>query len=169
MSKPWTNVEDEVLKAAISKYGLNQWARVASLLANRSAKAAKARWMEFLDPSISKLEWTKAQDEKLLHLCKIFPQQYRTIAPLVGRTSSQCLIRYQTLLDEAEKAESGDLGLTGVGEESQAPTGPDQVRRLRPEERDMYPELQPTLPDAVDMDEEDLEALSEARARLASK
>jgi hypothetical protein len=27
----WSNVEDEVLKAAISKYGLNQWARCASM------------------------------------------------------------------------------------------------------------------------------------------
>lgn len=26
----WTNIEDEVLKAAVSKYGLNQWARVSS-------------------------------------------------------------------------------------------------------------------------------------------
>jgi pre-mRNA-splicing factor CDC5/CEF1 len=31
----WSNVEDEVLKAAISKYGLNQWARCASLLAKK--------------------------------------------------------------------------------------------------------------------------------------
>ena len=54
----WSNVEDEVLKAAISKYGLNQWARVSSLLAKKTAKQCKARWHEWLDPSIKKTEWS---------------------------------------------------------------------------------------------------------------
>ena len=30
------------------------------------------------------------------------PTQWRTIAPIVGRTATQCLERYQRLLDEAE-------------------------------------------------------------------
>jgi hypothetical protein len=33
------------------------------------------------------------------------PTQWRTIAPIVGRTPSQCLERYQKLLDEAEMKE----------------------------------------------------------------
>ena len=28
----WRNTEDEILKAAVMKYGLNQWSRIASLL-----------------------------------------------------------------------------------------------------------------------------------------
>ena len=32
------NSEDEILKAAIMKYGKNQWARVASLLPRKTAK-----------------------------------------------------------------------------------------------------------------------------------
>lgn len=41
----WSNVEDEVLKAAISKYGLNQWARCASLLAKKVKHFAAAHRM----------------------------------------------------------------------------------------------------------------------------
>lgn len=29
---PWQNTEDEILKAAVSKYGKNQWARISSLV-----------------------------------------------------------------------------------------------------------------------------------------
>jgi pre-mRNA-splicing factor CDC5/CEF1 len=47
----WKNTEDEILKAAVMKYGKNQWARVASLLNRKSAKQCKARWYEWLDPS----------------------------------------------------------------------------------------------------------------------
>jgi pre-mRNA-splicing factor CDC5/CEF1 len=97
----WKNTEDEILKAAVMKYGKNQWARISSLLVRKSAKQCKARWYEWLDPSIKKTEWTREEDEKLLHLAKLMPTQWRTIAPIVGRTPAQCLERYEKLLDAA--------------------------------------------------------------------
>jgi pre-mRNA-splicing factor CDC5/CEF1 len=164
----WTNIEDEILKAAVSKYGLNQWARVSSLLARKTPKQCKARWNEWLDPSIKKIEWSKEEDEKLLHLAKLMPTQWRTIAPIVGRTANQCLERYQRLLDEAEQREASSLGLTGPdGGETRAPTA-DDVRRLRPGELDPDPETKPARPDTIDLDEDEKEMLSEARARLAN-
>ena len=164
----WTNIEDEILKASVSKYGLNQWARVSSLLARKTPKQCKARWSEWLDPGIRKIEWSKEEDEKLLHLAKLMPTQWRTIAPIVGRTATQCLERYQKLLDEAEARENDELGLGGPeGGETSAPTG-DEVRRLRPGELDPDPESKPARPDTIDMDEDEKEMLSEARARLAN-
>ncbi|XDG06771.1 hypothetical protein ABKA04_006386 [Annulohypoxylon sp. FPYF3050] len=164
----WTNIEDEILKVSVSKYGLNQWARVSSLLPRKTPKQCKARWNEWLDPSIKKIEWSKEEDEKLLHLAKLMPTQWRTIAPIVGRTANQCLERYQKLLDEAEQRESSGLGLTGPeGGETQAPTA-DDVRRLRPGEVDPDPESKPAKPDTIDLDEDEKEMLSEARARLAN-
>ncbi|KAI1101086.1 pre-mRNA splicing factor component-domain-containing protein [Jackrogersella minutella] len=164
----WTNIEDEILKVSVSKYGLNQWARVSSLLPRKTPKQCKARWNEWLDPSIKKIEWSKEEDEKLLHLAKLMPTQWRTIATIVGRTANQCLERYQKLLDEAEQRESSSLGLTGPeGGETQAPTA-DDVRRLRPGEVDPDPESKPAKPDTIDLDEDEKEMLSEARARLAN-
>jgi pre-mRNA-splicing factor CDC5/CEF1 len=151
----WKNTEDEILKAAVMKYGKNQWARIASLLSRKSAKQCKARWYEWLDPSIRKTEWTRDEEEKLLHLAKLMPTQWRTIAPIVGRTAAQCMEHYEKLLDAAqEKDESFDPS--------------DDPRRLRPGEIDPQPETKPARPDPVDMDEDEKEMLSEARARLAN-
>ncbi|KAG0226522.1 Pre-mRNA-splicing factor cef1 [Actinomortierella wolfii] len=163
----WKNTEDEILKAAVSKYGKNQWARISSLLVRKTAAQCKARWHEWLDPSIKKTEWSKEEDEKLLHLAKLMPTQWRTIAPIVGRTASQCLERYQKLLDDAEQQASAELGLTGVQGGDTGPSA-DDVRRLRPGEIDPDPETKPARPDPVDMDEDEKEMLSEARARLAN-
>lgn len=93
------------------------------------------------------------------------PTQWRTIAPIVGRTAVQCLERYQKLLDEAEAKENEELGL--VGPEDSGPSA-DDVRRLRPGEIDPDPETKPARPDPIDMDEDEKEMLSEARARLAN-
>lgn len=163
----WTNVEDEILRAAISKYGLNQWARVSSLLARKTAKQVKARWFEWLDPTIKKIEWSREEDEKLLHLAKLMPTQWRTIAPVVGRTATQCIERYQKLLDDAEQQDEGksDFGLTGVGADASAPSG---APKFRAGDIDPTPESKPARPDAIDMDEDEKEMLSEARARLAN-
>lgn len=161
-------MEDEVLKASVSKYGLNQWARVSSLLARKTPKQCKARWVEWLDPGIRKIEWSKEEDEKLLHLAKLMPTQWRTIAPIVGRTATQCLERYQKLLDEAEARENDEFGLGGPAGAEAAPPSADDVRKLRPGEMDPDPESKPARPDTIDMDEDEKEMLSEARARLAN-
>jgi hypothetical protein len=41
---PAPSQQDEILKAAVMKYGLNQWSRISSLLVRKSAKQCKARW-----------------------------------------------------------------------------------------------------------------------------
>ncbi|PVU94592.1 hypothetical protein BB561_002428 [Smittium simulii] len=167
----WKNTEDEILKAAVMKYGKNQWARISSLLVRKTPKQCKARWYEWIDPSIKKTEWSKDEDEKLLHLAKLMPTQWRTIAPIVGRTPAQCLERYQKLLDDAEALFSGkkdELALQGPQGGEFGDLASDDVRRLRLGEIDPDPETKPARPDPVDMDEDEKEMLSEARARLAN-
>jgi pre-mRNA-splicing factor CDC5/CEF1 len=112
---------------------------------------------EWLDPSIKKTEWSRDEEEKLLHLAKLMPTQWRTIAPIIGRTAAQCLEHYEKLLDQAQAADG------------QGQTGSEQdPRRLRPGEIDPNPHIKPARPDPIDMDEDEKEMLSEARARLAN-
>lgn len=154
----WKNSEDEILKAAVQKYGKQQWARVASLLNRKSAKQCKARWHEWLDPSVRKIEWSREEEEKLLHLAKLMPAQWKTIGPLVGRTATQCQEHYEKLLDEAAAGKAGD-------------DDDDQNLRsqpLRVGQIDSHPETKPARPDPIDMDEDEIEMLQEARARLAN-
>ncbi|KAF8799932.1 hypothetical protein BYT27DRAFT_7236197, partial [Phlegmacium glaucopus] len=95
------------------------------------------------------------EDEKSLHLAKLMPTQWRTIAPIVGRTATQCL--------EPEAKENEELGLAGPSDD----IGPsvDDIHRLRPGEIDPDPETKPARSDPIDTDEYEKEILSEARAR----
>ena len=170
----WKNSEDEILKAAIMKYGKQQWARVASLLNRKSAKQCKARWNEWLDPSVKKIEWTREEEEKLLHLAKLMPSQWRTIGSLLnGRSATQCQEHYERLLDEAvlenQKSEGSNKGSSS--EASASVSVSDSLRRrhtLKPGDIDSHPETKPARPDPIDMDEDEIEMLQEARARLAN-
>ena len=83
------------------------------------------------------------------------PTQWRTIAPIVGRTAQQCLEHYEKLLDAAQGKDEGY-------------DARDDPRKLKPGEIDPNPEAKPARPDPVDMDEDEKEMLQEARARLAN-
>jgi pre-mRNA-splicing factor CDC5/CEF1 len=156
----WKNSEDEILKAAVMKYGKQQWARVASLLNRKSAKQCKARWHEWLDPSIRKIEWSREEDAKLLHLAKLMPAQWKTIGPLVGgRTAIQCKERYEKLLDEAATAAAAASEENGM--DAGAVVGLASQARLKPGEIDPHPETKPARPDPIDMDEDEIEMLQE--------
>ena len=49
----WRNTEDEIMKAAVMKYGKNQWSRIASLLHRKSAKQCKVKCFFNLGPCAS--------------------------------------------------------------------------------------------------------------------
>lgn len=87
-------------------------------------------------------------------LAKVHWTTSNTVYSIVGRTATQCLERYQKLLDENEQRESGELGLGGPGVEAAAPSA-DDVRKLRAGELDPDPESKPARPDTVDLDEDE--------------
>jgi pre-mRNA-splicing factor CDC5/CEF1 len=149
----WKNAEDEILKAAVMKYGLNQWPRISSLLVRKSSKQCKERWYNWLDPKLKKTEWTKEEEEQLITLVKMFPCQWKTIAPFLGRSAHMCIEHFQELLDKAENRQVDPNN---------------DPRKLRPGEIDPNPESKPARPDPIDLDEDMKETLNEARARVAN-
>ena len=114
------------------------------------------------------MEWSREEDEKLLHLAKMLPSQWKTIGPLIGRTATQSQERYERLLDEAAAAASGAAEEDSKPAAVALPTAGQSARKLRPGEIDPHPETKPARPDPIDMDEDEIEMLQEARARLAN-
>ncbi|RCK64119.1 Pre-mRNA-splicing factor CEF1 [Candida viswanathii] len=167
----WTNVEDEILKAAVQKYGLYQWERISSLLPKKSAKQVKARWVEYLSPIINKTDWTPEEDEKLLNLHKIFPNQWRSISNTLNRTAVQCVERYQKLIDDVSgyqpKDNEENLGLSGPGIETLPAVGASSTP-ITAGEINFNPESKPAMPDDEDLPDDEREMLAEAKARLGN-
>mmetsp|Transcript_18332 Transcript_18332/g.25489 ORF Transcript_18332/g.25489 Transcript_18332/m.25489 type:complete len:332 (-) Transcript_18332:12-1007(-) len=95
----WKDTEDQILKAAVMKYGLNQWDRISSLLINKTARQCKSRWIFWLNPKLKKSQWSFEEDERLIYLSYIFPSQWSTIAPYLNRTPEQCVERFDKLVN----------------------------------------------------------------------
>lgn len=147
----WSNLEDQIVKAAIQKYGTHQWSKVASLLQKKSAKQCETRWNEYLNPKLNFNEFTKEEDARLLDLARKLPNQWRTIADGMGRTAQVCIDRYNKLLEGDEHDSELNLGSS-----------------LEFKAGDLNPksETQVAKPDNIELADDEREMLAEARARL---
>ena len=100
-SRPWTEIEDMRLLAGIYKFGLEAWGSVASFVGNSRTKSQCAqRWSRGLDPNLSKNNWTKEEDSKLLKLVEKFGQKSWTkiAVEMPNRCDIQCRYRYKQLI-----------------------------------------------------------------------
>eukprot|EP00792_Barthelona_sp_PAP020_P007811 TRINITY_DN3171_c2_g1_i2.p1 TRINITY_DN3171_c2_g1~~TRINITY_DN3171_c2_g1_i2.p1 ORF type:complete len:370 (-),score=104.84 TRINITY_DN3171_c2_g1_i2:485-1570(-) len=95
----WTIEEDEIIKAAVLRYGMFNWGKISSFLPNKTSKECQARFTEYLDPTIQKDNWTAEEDEKLIRLVKVLPNSWRAIAAVLDRPANICHSRYLTLVE----------------------------------------------------------------------
>jgi len=104
----WSPAEDEALKQGVRLQQAASrdapqnvkmdWSKVATLIPKRSCKQCRERWVNHLDPSINKGDWTPAEDELLWQLNSITPKKWATIARQIpGRTENQVKVRCNIL------------------------------------------------------------------------
>ncbi|KAH0789474.1 Myb-like DNA-binding domain containing protein [Histomonas meleagridis] len=103
-SSPWTEEEDERLRAAIQVHGSDNWTIVATFVGGgRTKSQCSQRWRRVLDPKINKGNWTKEEEEKLIEAVKSFGNKAwtRISSELGNRSDVQCRFRYNFLQKKA--------------------------------------------------------------------
>jgi hypothetical protein len=167
----WSNKEDALLQAALAKYGMKNWDRVASMLENRKTpQQCKDRWYMYLDPSVNKGEWTSDEEDKLVQLQELFPAQWELIASQIkGRMAWQCEQHYHALVESAG-------GVANVAPDALIA----ELRNRRMQQGggasgsgvatfDSAFETRAPRADAVDLDGKEQEMMATATARLANQ
>ncbi|KAG2547267.1 hypothetical protein PVAP13_9KG076000 [Panicum virgatum] len=88
---PWTEEEDEMLKAMVEVYGDRKWAAIARHLPGRIGKQCRERWTNHLRPEIDKAKntWTEEDDMNLIEAHKVHGNRWSMIArTLEGRSEN---------------------------------------------------------------------------------
>ncbi|KAI9295289.1 hypothetical protein K502DRAFT_225978 [Neoconidiobolus thromboides FSU 785] len=94
----WTPEEDEVLKAAVAKYGAHSWVKIQPHVKGRTDVQCRERWMNVLHPGIDDSYWNPYEDAHLLSLVnKIGVGKWSSISQeLSNRTDNQCWRRWKS-------------------------------------------------------------------------
>lgn len=99
-SRAWIQYEDQRLLAGILRNGIENWTPISKFVGNgRTRSQCSQRWYRSIDPRISKDQWTKAEEEKLVRLVDEYgDKSWTNIALKLGnRSDMQCRYKYRQL------------------------------------------------------------------------
>lgn len=109
---PWRLEEDELLIKLVKVYGARNWTQLASCLPKRNGKQTRERWMNQLQPSLKKKNWTANEDRMILKAQRNMGNKWSLIASrLPGRTDNSVKNRYNSTLRRAIREGGGDKQL----------------------------------------------------------
>jgi hypothetical protein len=95
----WTPEEDECLRSAVNAFGTDSWGKISTLVATRSGKQCRERWIGQLAPFVSKDSWTSAEDAVLHRQHAFNGNRWTAIAAeLPGRSALQVKNRWNWLM-----------------------------------------------------------------------
>ncbi|KAK4340646.1 hypothetical protein RND71_039147 [Anisodus tanguticus] len=103
---PWAPEEDQILISYIQKNGHGNWRALpkqAGLL--RCGKSCRLRWMNYLSPDIKRGNFTKEEEDNIIHLHEILGNRWSAIAEkLSGRTDNEIKNIWHTHLKKRLKS-----------------------------------------------------------------
>ncbi|XP_071709170.1 transcription factor MYB72-like [Rutidosis leptorrhynchoides] len=118
----WSEEEDQKLIYYINRYGIWNWSQMPKFAGlSRSGKSCRLRWMNYLKPNVKRGNFTKEEEEIILHSHLLLGNRWSAIASrLPGRTDNDVKNYWHTHLKKRETTKSNDSNVSSSSSEDEA-------------------------------------------------
>lgn len=97
--RPWTEEEDNQLRALTQRHGVGLWATIAQSIPGRTGKQVRERWLNHLSPGVVKRPWSAEEDRIIINTHLRYGNAWSKIAKLLnGRSDNSVKNRFYTSL-----------------------------------------------------------------------
>ncbi|GAA5869062.1 hypothetical protein JCM8547_008689 [Rhodosporidiobolus lusitaniae] len=118
---PWTQEQDDKLRALVARYGSEKWVIIAGEMGTRSGKQCRERWHNHLDPSINKSDWTPEEVQLIRDLyARIGPRWAEMAKHLPGRPDNSIKNHWNALQAREKRERNRSVGSMSVLEQIKA-------------------------------------------------
>lgn len=94
----WSSEDDQFLRQAILKFGVDNWKSVALIVPGRTGKQCRERWLSHMCPNLVRSEWSLQEDIILIQKQKDVGNKWSLIANfLPGRSTTSIKNRWNYL------------------------------------------------------------------------
>ncbi|KAG8952792.1 hypothetical protein FRC04_003717 [Tulasnella sp. 424] len=127
----WTKSEDDNLAKAVAELG-PKWSKVKQFVPGRTGAQCRERWVNQVDPSIKRTDFTEEEDAQLIELKAKGLDWPAVAAEIGGRTDNQCWRRWKIL----QKAKTSKSKGKSASSETKArePTGESEAEVAQAED-----------------------------------
>mmetsp|Transcript_18979 Transcript_18979/g.22597 ORF Transcript_18979/g.22597 Transcript_18979/m.22597 type:complete len:995 (-) Transcript_18979:144-3128(-) len=96
---PWLPEEDLLLRDLVGKIGAKKWSVIANSIPGRAGKQCRERWLNHLDSTVKKCDWSEEEDAQLIAAQRMMGNKWSDIAKILpGRAENAVKNRYNSLI-----------------------------------------------------------------------
>ncbi|KAL7328998.1 hypothetical protein PS15p_207181 [Mucor circinelloides] len=101
----WNAEEDALLQRAVHLYGAGNWTKIQRLIPGRTDMQCRERWVNILQPSINRGQFTQEETDQLLALVEIHGPKWSFLQTLMpGRTDNALMRHYKNIAKGADSS-----------------------------------------------------------------
>ncbi|KAL9537524.1 hypothetical protein MBANPS3_011703 [Mucor bainieri] len=130
----WNAEEDALLQRAVQLYGAGNWTKIQRLIPGRTDMQCRERWVNILQPSINRGQFTQEETDRLLELVETHGPKWSFLQTLMpGRTDNALMRHYKNIVKGAKPSKKKTKAAAATkSKKPRKPAGKQQASQKRP-------------------------------------